>query len=631
MASAARFYYITKAQYDQQPIKDQYGIYFLSDTKQIIRGEEEFAKDIEIVTELPLDPMLARTNVLYVNSVNQSLLIFDGTQFITIIKPTTTGFDDGATDDVIPTAKAVAEYTNEKLSAFNTDIGVTDITYADKQITVTNYGEENPVVTKLSGLFDGASYDGSTGVFTFTTNGGEPITVNIDKENFLSDAVRKAVTAEDLSGEDAAIYDGCVDGDIGILLTMESGTKIFVKLTEFIDVYTGKNSATVNMTVSGYEISADVNVSADAGNKLEAKANGLFVAETPVVTFTENGLMSYGQAIQLNELAIGIKSMSLYITGSSGATVGTLSHSHPSDTGTVVPAWGGSLTNVERQLFGFQLTTEQNSVILPNNVYNVILPLSNLSANRSYKLRAILTVQHPTLNGGAELTIVDDYIATFEPVSEEMKLLAQFANQHPDPVSYPAGSIINIELWGSVLSSTGTLSLLVNDSNNVAVLSRNDYSSNVSANDVMTNSTGGLITQEAFNIQTMATINGILFEDNDPIDAYQAYDELLGPYTWLDSIMTTVIFRKLQINMKKVTFMAVSDNGEATGDIVINKLVNEISQGTIVIPITTTPTMITIDINISYGMLRLVRENDDELDTLAGAVKIWAISTWRSH
>ena len=289
-----KFYYLTKAQYDGQDSKDANGIYFLSDTKVLLRGEEQFAKDIEIVSVLP-ETGNARTGVMYINSTNKTASYFDGSAFQTIVPELSTSISGAGDNTHIPTTGAVTNYVDAAVEEIQTSVGtaVTTVSYdaVAKSISVKNAGTAEAVVTKLSGLVDGASYNGGTGVLTLTTNGGTAVTVNLPKEDFLASAARKEVEEGDLTGPDSAVYAGCAAGDIGILLTMTQGTKLFVKLTDLVDTYTATDTATIDMTVSGYNISASVKLSATAGNLLTAEADGLYVAPTKVAAGTANGLV----------------------------------------------------------------------------------------------------------------------------------------------------------------------------------------------------------------------------------------------------------------------------------------------------------------------------------------------------
>ena len=122
-----------------------------------------------------------------------------------------------------------------------------------------------------------------------------------------------------------------------------------------------------------------------------------------------------------------------------------------------------------------------------------------------------------------------------------------------------------------------------------------------------------------------------LHEDPDPIDAYQAYDDTIGPYTWLDATNDTLTFFKLQRNLKKVTFPAVAEDGESSGNVRLIAAVNGVDTTTFTVPVTASATPVTLDIDLAAGMLTIRRDNDNILDTLDCAVRIYAVSAWRAE
>ena len=75
-------------------------------------------------------------------------------------------------------------------------------------------------------------------------------------------------------------FSGMNPGDVGILFTMNAGSQLFVRLTDLIDTYTADNTTAkgVAVTVDGYKISAEVNVSTAANNQLELKDDGVYAA-----------------------------------------------------------------------------------------------------------------------------------------------------------------------------------------------------------------------------------------------------------------------------------------------------------------------------------------------------------------
>lgn len=106
-------------------------------------------------------------------------------------------------------------------------------------------------------------------------------------DNFVSAAVRHEVTAEEAG---TGIYTGMTAGDLGILFTLNAGDQLFVRLTDLVDTYTADNTAAkgVAVTVDGYKISAEVNVSAEANNQLVLKDDGVYSAPLEWQTIETN-------------------------------------------------------------------------------------------------------------------------------------------------------------------------------------------------------------------------------------------------------------------------------------------------------------------------------------------------------
>mgnify|MGYP004662761763 FL=1 len=63
-----------------------------------------------------------------------------------------------------------------------------------------------------------------------------------------------------------------------LTLTMTDDTSFEVDLADLIDTYTGGGSATAEVEIANGTVTANVRVSAEAGNLVEAKTDGIFVA-----------------------------------------------------------------------------------------------------------------------------------------------------------------------------------------------------------------------------------------------------------------------------------------------------------------------------------------------------------------
>ena len=88
-------------------------------------------------------------------------------------------------------------------------------------------------------------------------NGDIISSVNIDVESYLEFATSKIADEQDV--EDSK---GTVEAGHQILiLTLTSGSKIYVDLNQLVDVYTGLNTKSITLTVSNNQISADLNIS----------------------------------------------------------------------------------------------------------------------------------------------------------------------------------------------------------------------------------------------------------------------------------------------------------------------------------------------------------------------------------
>lgn len=151
-------------------------------------------------------------------------------------------------------------FTDEYISRIENieDTAVKDVTYdkATQKFTVT-FGDTTTKILTLEELLTGASYDGTTGNFTFTRANGEAVIVNTPKENFLSDVQYNPETKI-------------------ITFTMTSGATFEINISDLIDIYSVKstNSVSMNMTTEG-EITSDVKLSSQEGNIISIETDGL--------------------------------------------------------------------------------------------------------------------------------------------------------------------------------------------------------------------------------------------------------------------------------------------------------------------------------------------------------------------
>ena len=259
--SQVLFYALTATQYAGLATKNDNALYFLTDANRIYKGASPFTHPVQAVTDFPAT---GETGTLYIKTGTYEAKIWNGTAMATVSLPVATAIAGDSTDAQLATALAVKNYIDGQIADVSAGVtgAVANVSYnaTNKSLSVQK-GTGEPVVTALAGLFDDVSYNGSTGVLSFTTNGGTAKTVNLPVENFLA----------------AASFDQATSI---LTLTLTDGTTATVNLGDLVDVYSGGATSTNAVTVTNGVISAAAKVSAETGNIVEAKADGLYAAVT---------------------------------------------------------------------------------------------------------------------------------------------------------------------------------------------------------------------------------------------------------------------------------------------------------------------------------------------------------------
>ena len=291
--SAVKFFILTSAQYAAIDPTDDGTLYFVSDQNRIYKGTVPYSHPIELVDEFPATGLVG---TLYVNTSTKEGKAWNGSAWVTVQLAVSTTLDDS--DEAIPTSKAVKEYVDGAVENIVAGGGaVTDVTYADKTITVKK-GTNSTTPLQLTGLVDGAEYDGASGKLTFTTNGGTPIEITLPVEQFLA----------------AAAY----DAETHILsLTMTDNTKFDVDLGDLIDVYEAGETESISVSVSGGAITASLKVSAEAENQLQIRSDGAYVPPLSWQTMSRTGRKNFRLAStrRMGKLAWRPRVSSIFSTG----------------------------------------------------------------------------------------------------------------------------------------------------------------------------------------------------------------------------------------------------------------------------------------------------------------------------
>ena len=260
------WYYVTKAQYTAATAHSSDNLYFLSDTKEIYRGDDLFTQSVIMYTgDLPTAPAVGQ---LYINETTLEGKTYTGTAWKTVIKAVADTVTADGTNPV--SGKAVAAYVTDalKTAAAEAQAAFKGVTYSkttNKLTFTSNDGKTHEV--EIDNLpvdlaFDKTGTEG-TGKLQLKDKAGNVIGtgVDLDLERFVK------------SGE----YDAATK-KITLYFDDKKTDKVEIDATALVDIYTGKASATASTSVSATnEISVDVKISDKTGNILKSDANGLYV------------------------------------------------------------------------------------------------------------------------------------------------------------------------------------------------------------------------------------------------------------------------------------------------------------------------------------------------------------------
>ncbi len=165
-----------------------------------------------------------------------------------------------------------------------------------KLLAQRTHQEVQSLGTKMAAAIkSGEVTDNTIKLYTSTDKSGTPaITLDLPAEYLLDQA--KTTFVGKFAWSEAA-YPGSTDPGLNnkpvmILAVKGSDNSVaysFMNMAALVDTYKAKTEgkdATTTVTVSGYEIEVKVNISADSGNRLEQKADGLFVGPEKVTGAT---------------------------------------------------------------------------------------------------------------------------------------------------------------------------------------------------------------------------------------------------------------------------------------------------------------------------------------------------------
>ena len=260
------WHYVTRSAFDSAKAEDKTAdkLFFLSDTKEIYRGTENFTQSVILVEEDPETPAVGK---LYVNSTTLEGKIYNGTAWTTVIQPVQAAVTK--TDTAKPVSgKAVADYVAgeiSKVTGSSSLVSGVSYTAANNTLTVTKADKTTSSIP-LTNVAADLVYDKTTGKLNVKNASGTTIGtgVSLDLERFIKEASYDADTHT-------------------ITLTFnDTSDPLEIDVSDLVDTYTAKSTSTISLTVTGNEFAAEAIVSTAEGNMLTKTANGLFVAATDI-------------------------------------------------------------------------------------------------------------------------------------------------------------------------------------------------------------------------------------------------------------------------------------------------------------------------------------------------------------
>lgn len=155
--------------------------------------------------------------------------------------------------------------------------GIAGHYYLDKNgVHVTGSDFKIPDFVTMSVDEDGDEEHGEHGsIKCYTFKQGDKLIGHID---IPTDLVVQSGSVVVATEEDKALDEAVIVGDTYIKLVIANQDKpIYVHAKDLVDIYTVVDTSSVDMTITGTEIKADVKISADEGNTLEIRDDGLYV------------------------------------------------------------------------------------------------------------------------------------------------------------------------------------------------------------------------------------------------------------------------------------------------------------------------------------------------------------------
>lgn len=130
--SLVKFLTGSAADFQGLKTKDQDTLYFITDLRQIFKGDVPYTGGIyKTVASFPDS---GDVNTLYVNTANGQVCYWNGTQYVTVVKATGQTISGAGDNNTLPTTKAVVDYVASQIAGQDIGSLVTRIETAEGEI-----------------------------------------------------------------------------------------------------------------------------------------------------------------------------------------------------------------------------------------------------------------------------------------------------------------------------------------------------------------------------------------------------------------------------------------------------------------------------------------------------------------
>ncbi len=261
-------------------------LYFITDTLQLYKGNQLFAKSFQVVDGFPT---AGHEGVLYIDRTTKLVKTYNNGVWVDEldIKPVIADAVTVNGADAV-SGKAVATYVQtaiDNITGGSNSTVVTSITAGDQfgTLKITQGATETTVSTNVGGAVVNPTYDAEGRVITLPVQGGDTLVINLGKDMVVKSGVYNADTNE-------------------LELTLTDGSLVKIPVGKLIDIYTASADKTgaVSIEISNNQVKGSVIVD---NTTIQIKDGKLVANFATLVTLEAFNALS--GRVTLAETAIG--------------------------------------------------------------------------------------------------------------------------------------------------------------------------------------------------------------------------------------------------------------------------------------------------------------------------------------